>query len=178
MNLDGRRALVTGGAGHIGLAISESLIELGATIPILDSNAAACQERAEKLNKIRANFGIALPCDLEDESATRGAVVRAIHQMGGLDVLIHCAAYVGTTQAPGWAVPFDDQTVGAWDVAFQVNLTSAFVMVKEARKALSDSGHGSVILFGSTYGLVGPVMSLYEDTGMENAAGYAASKGG
>lgn len=178
MNLTGRSALITGGAGHIGLAVGETLVELGASVSILDLDAAACRERAKELGKIRTDSAIALPCDLKDEEATRRAVNKAVDQMGGLDILVHCAAYVGTTQVPGWAVPLEDQTVEAWDAALRINLTSAFVMVNEARRALAASGHGSVIFFGSTYGLVGPDMTLYEDTEMENAAGYAASKGG
>ena len=60
----------------------------------------------------------------------------------------------------------------------RVNLTSSFVLVQEAREALSASGRGSVILFASTYGLVGPDHRLYEGTTMANPAGGAASKGG
>lgn len=178
MNLTGRSALVTGGAGHIGLAVGETLVELGASVSIMDLDAAACRDRAKELGKIRAGSAVALPCDLKDEDATRGAVNKAVDQKGSLDIIVHCAAYVGTTQVPGWAVPLEEQTVEAWDAALRVNLTSAFVIVNEARQALAASGHGSVIFFGSTYGLVGPDMTLYEDTEMENAAGYAASKGG
>jgi NAD(P)-dependent dehydrogenase (short-subunit alcohol dehydrogenase family) len=43
---------------------------------------------------------------------------------------------------------------------------------------LIDSGHGSIVLISSIYGLVGPDMSLYEGTSMANPAGYGASKGG
>ena len=101
-DLGGRRVLLTGGAGHIGLAAAESVIELGASVVILDVDARACQERAAELGP----RVLPLPCDLSNEEAARSAVRRATEMLGGLDILIHCAAYVGTTRAPGWAVPF------------------------------------------------------------------------
>lgn len=178
MDLSGRKTLVTGGTGHIGLAVGEALIELGATVVVLDLDPEACRQRAETLAASERHRAIPLACDLRDEQATRSGVRKAIQAMGGLDILIHCAAYVGTTQIPGWAVPFNEQTVAAWDAAMRVNLTSAFVMAQEAKAALCASGHGSVILIASTYGLVGPDLRLYEGTTMANPAGYGASKGG
>ena len=79
---------------------------------------------------------------------------------------------------PGWSVPFERQTVEAWDAAMRVNVTSAFVMVQEAQKALAASGHGSVVFVASTYGVVAPDFRLYEGTAMANPAAYGASKGG
>ena len=178
MDLTGRKALLTGGAGYIGLAVGETLVELGATVSILDLSPDACRERVAVLSRLRENSAVAVPGDLLDEEATRGAVRRAINEMGGLDILVHCAAYVGTTQVPGWAVPFEEQTVKAWDAAMRVNLTSAFVMVQEGRESLAESGCGSVIFFISHYGIVGPDLRLYEGTSMANPPGYAASKGG
>jgi NAD(P)-dependent dehydrogenase (short-subunit alcohol dehydrogenase family) len=90
---------------------------------------------------------------------------------------VHCAALVGQDELPGWNTPFAEQTVEAWDAALRVNLTSAFVLVHEAREALAGSGHGSVILFGSIYGLVGPDPALYEGTQLANPVAYGASKG-
>lgn len=178
-DLSGRKVVLTGGAGYVGLAVGEALVELGATVAIVDRDAKACEERAATLSQLQKKGGtVPLGCDLRDEEATRRMIRDAIKKLGGLDILIHCAAYVGTTTVPGWAVPFDQQTVQAWDEAVRVNLTSAFIMVQEARAALEASGHGSVILFGSTYGLVAPDMRLYEDTTMANPAGYGASKGG
>nr|MBI3612716.1 SDR family oxidoreductase [Nitrospirota bacterium] len=178
MDLSGRRALVTGGAGHIGLAVEEALVELGAMVAVLDLDESGCEKRVEALSRIRAGSAVAVPCDLHDESAARRSVQEVVKKLNGLDIIVHCAAYVGTTDVPGWSVPFEQQTVAAWDQAIRVSLTSAFVIVQEARKALEASGRGSVILFASTYGLVGPDMSLYDDTKMSNPAGYGVSKGG
>lgn len=178
MDLRGRKALVAGGAGHIGLAVCETLAELGARTAVLDADPAACEKRAKLLIRRRAGAAFALPCDLMDEGRTRRAVRDAAGRMGGLDILVHCAAYVGTTQAPGWAVPFPRQTAKAFEDAVRLNLTSAFVMTQEAAPALKRSGRGSVIFIGSIYGMLGPDFSLYEGTEMANPAGYGASKGG
>jgi len=172
-NLSGRRALISGGAGHIGFVCAEVLQELGATVALLDKDKEACENSARRLG----GKALAVPCDLSDESSTRLAVDEAIKQMGGLDILIHCAAFVGTTDIPGWSVPFEQQTVDAWDKAMRVNVTAGFVMTQQAQKALRNSKHGSVILFGSIYGMMGPDMSLYAGTTMSNPAGYGASKG-
>ena len=173
MQLSGRRALVTGGAGHLGLAVCETLLELGATVSITDIDAAACNERAKSLDRV-----FSIPGDLSDESQVRSIVRDASERMGGLGILVHCAGYTGQTKAPGWAVPFDQQSLSAFEAAMRVNVGSAFVAVQAGREALEASGHGSVIFIGSIYGVVGPDMALYEATEMQNPAGYAASKGG
>ena len=107
--------MVTGGTGHIALAVGEALVELGAATSVLDLDPEACEERVATLSRPDQAQGYAIPCDLGDESATRAATEKAIDQMGGLDILVHCAAFGGTTQFPGWAVPFEEQTVEAWE---------------------------------------------------------------
>lgn len=178
MDLSGRRALVTGGGGHVGLAAAESLAELGARIAILDIDERAGCRSVRRLSTIRKNCATPFICDLKDEHATRRTIRSAIRQMGGLEILIHCAALVGADKLPGWAVPFEDQTVDAWDAALRINLTSAMVMAQEAKSALAKSGHGSIILFGSIYGVTGVDFGLYKGTSMANPAAYGASKGG
>jgi len=178
MDLRGRKALVAGGAGHIGLAVCETLVELGAKVSVLDADEKTCEQRARVLNRRRPGAAFALPCDLLDEGRTRAAVRAAAERMGGLDILVHAAAYVGTTEAPGWAVPFPKQSADAFEKAISLNLTSAFVMTQEAAPALKRSGRGSVIYIGSIYGMVGPDFGLYQGTKMANPAGYGASKGG
>lgn len=178
MSLRGRAALIAGGSGHIGTAMADALAELGADVALLDLTEDACARSAERLRAAHRVEAVPVVADLADESALRAAVRNVVARLGRLDVLIHAAAWGGMTRAPGWAEPFERQTVPAWDAAMRVNLTSAFVLVQEAREALARSGHGSVILISSIYGLVGPDMRLYEGTEMTNPVGYGASKGG
>jgi NAD(P)-dependent dehydrogenase (short-subunit alcohol dehydrogenase family) len=172
MRLDGRRALVAGGAGHIGAVAAETLAELGASVAVCDADAERAQAVAERIG------GIAVAADLRDEGRARSSVRQAAAELGGLDVIVHAAALVGSSSLPGWAVPFGEQSVEAWDEALRVNLTSAFVLVQEARDSLAASGHGAVVLFGSIYASVGPEPALYEGTSMANPVAYGASKGG
>jgi NAD(P)-dependent dehydrogenase (short-subunit alcohol dehydrogenase family) len=176
MDLQNRVALITGGAGHIGRVIAEGLAELGASIAVLDID-----QTAVVADEISAKYKVKtlpLAVDLNDLHAVQSAPQKVLQEFGRLDILIHSAAYGGDTKYPGWAVPFAEQTTEAWDRALRVNLTSAFALAQAARQPLTDSGHGSIVLISSIYGLVGPDMSLYEGTAMANPAGYGASKGG
>lgn len=176
-NLHDRAALVVGGAGHVGRVAVESLLELGAAVAILDIDDDRCRACAREFAS-PGNRTLPVPCDLADEEGTRQAVRAVVSEFGRLDIVVHCAAYVGTTAIPGWVAPFERQTVKAWDMALRVSLTSALVIVQESRQMLAASGRGSVVLVASMYGLVGPDMRLYTDTAMGNPAGYGASKGG
>lgn len=177
-SLESRVALIVGGAGHIGRAAAEAVMQLGASSVILDLDSERCSRTAAELSTATGGRAIGLGCDLADEQATRAAVRHAVTLSGRLDIVVHCAAYVGTTPVAGWGAPFAQQTVAAWDAGLRVSLTSAFVIAQEAAPALAASGHGAIVLIGSIYGVVGPDMRLYADTAMANPAGYGAAKGG
>ncbi|HYR88304.1 MAG TPA: SDR family NAD(P)-dependent oxidoreductase, partial [Terriglobia bacterium] len=95
-NLEGRRAFVTGAAGHIGFVAAETLVELGAKVVVSDIEVSGCNAAADALDSKRKGSASTLACDLSDEDATRRTVKAAIQEMGGLDVVVHAAAYVGT----------------------------------------------------------------------------------
>ncbi len=160
MDMSGRVALVTGGAGYIGRAIASGLEELGATVVTTD----ICDAHID--------------IDLRDDALVRTLPERIVETQGRLDVVVHCAAYVGTSDLKGWAVPFEEQTIETWREAMEVNLTAFFNLVQAATPYLKKSGKGSVVALSSIYGMSGPDWSLYEGTGMGNPAAYGASKGG
>ncbi len=173
--LDGRVAVVVGGAGHIGRAALATLVELGARVAVFDVDVDAGRAA---LAAVGATAGLAYAVDVKDAAAVKGAVDAVVADAGRLDVVVHSAAYVGTTQAAGWAVPFAEQSADAFAAALQVNLTSAFVLAQHAAPHLAKHGVGSVVLVSSIYGSVAPDQRLYEGTPMANPLGYGASKAG
>lgn len=178
MSLSGRTALVTGGAGYIGAAFCEALAEAGANIAVLDMSHDRAQQIAESIASTYSVKTCGIGVDLSDEAAVVATPKRVVENLGSLDILVNCAAFVGTSGLKEWVTPFEEQSVDTWRAALEVNLTAAFALIQAATPHLRESGHGSVVNIGSTYGVVGPNMSLYEGTSMGNPAAYAASKGG
>jgi NAD(P)-dependent dehydrogenase (short-subunit alcohol dehydrogenase family) len=178
MNLEGRVACITGGAGHIGSAMGEALAELGADIAVLDMDEAPSRQVAERLRQEFARKALPIVVDLSREEQVRSVPAAILERFGRLDILINCAALVATSELPGWTVPFLEQQSETWRLALEVNLTAPFVLTQACAGLLLESGHGSVINIGSLYGVLGPDMRLYEDTPMGNVAAYSASKGG
>ncbi|MGB0683095.1 MAG: SDR family NAD(P)-dependent oxidoreductase [Magnetovibrionaceae bacterium] len=165
-DLSGRVVLVTGGAGHLGRSTVGFFEDLGATVCVADRTS------AEGLG----SFGFTV--DLEDEAATRALPTQVVEACARLDIIVANAAFVGTSDLDGWAVPFEQQSLETWRRAVEVNLTSVFNLVQAATPHLKASGQGAVVLVSSIYGAHGPDWGLYEGTTLGNPAAYGASKGG
>jgi NAD(P)-dependent dehydrogenase (short-subunit alcohol dehydrogenase family) len=176
MDMTGRRALITGGAGHLGRTMADSLAELGAEVLLVDVAGAPTQAVADEIAERRGTTVTALNCDLEDADA-RTALVDLVAP-GGLSVLVNNAAFVGTSGLTGWAEPFEGQSVATWRRALEVNLTAGFHLCQLFAPVLKDGPGGSIINIASIYGQWGPDYALYEGTAMANPAAYGASKGG
>lgn len=177
-NLSGRSAVVTGGAGHIGSVVADALAEQGAAVAVVDIDQDRCAQVAATISDRRGVDAYAVATDLTDEAATRRVPEIVLARTGRIDVLVHAAALMSNDPLPNWTTPFEDQGVDVWRRALEVNLTSTFVLTQACTPALRIHGTGTVICFGSIYGMVGPDWRIYDGTDMGNAAGYAASKGG
>ena len=176
MSLEGRVALITGGCGHLGQTFAATFMELGADVVLLD-----IQKEESVVQSLRNEYStkvISLSCDIEKEEDIQKSVANALETFNRLDIVVNNAAFVGTSDLEGWGTSFEKQSPETWRRALEVNLTAPFVLVKSCLEALRSSGNGSIINIGSTYGVVGAVMSLYEGTSMGSPAAYAASKGG
>jgi len=178
LSLKNRTAIITGGAGHLGRAFCETLSELGAHIILLDNN----DENAEKtIADMQANGHKKvdyMPCDLLQKQSIIDTCHKIEKKYDCIDILVNNAAYVGTSNLKGWAVPFEEQSTDCWTDALQVNLTAMFELSHALNPAMKKSKHSSIVNVSSIYGLCGPDMGLYEGTKMGNPAAYAASKGG
>jgi NAD(P)-dependent dehydrogenase (short-subunit alcohol dehydrogenase family) len=171
VNLAGRTAVVTGGAGPLGRVLAGALASAGARVVIVDR--AGVDETVEALGD--EHLGVTADLMSPDGLA---AVEQRVTELAACDVLVHNAAFTGTAGIPGYAVPFEEQTDEAFAMATWLNLTVPFSLTRRLAPLLRASGHGSVITVSSIYGLVGPNMGLYEGTRMGNPAAYGATKGG
>ncbi len=178
MSLEGRRALITGGAGHIAVAMAETFAEMGADLILVDWEAMQLDALAARIGDTWGRSVTIHACDLGNETE-RLAMIAAVKADGcGLDILVNNAAFVGTSGLSGWVVPFEEQSLDTWRQAFEVNLTAVFHLSQAFLPLLRAQGCGSIINIGSIYGELGPDWSLYEGTAMGNPAAYGASKGG
>lgn len=178
LDLNGRRALITGGTGYIGQTIAHTLGELGCETILADLPNANSETIAAEIEKKWHRASVFLACDLEDQVSRQKLVDYIFQEVGALDILVNNAAFVGDSKLQGWAEPFEKQSTETWRRAVEVNLTAIFDLSRELAPLLQKSEEGSILNISSIYGVSGPDYSLYEGTKMANPAAYAASKGG
>src|SRR3954454_16543905 len=146
MSLDGLRALVTGGASGIGLAVAEALRAGGAQVAVLDLAA----DGPPGFTYVRA--------DVTDDTAVRGAVDEAVAALGGLDVLVNNAG-IG---AQGTVEGNDDDE---WRRVFDVNVVGMARVARAALPQLRESGRGAIVNTSSVAATAGlPQRALYSAT--------------
>jgi len=178
INLKNHHVLITGGGGKIALAIAEAFAEMNANILLMDVNN---NSLINAKNIIMGKYDIQcdiLVIDLEKLDDQRDEIIDKLRQYNSLDVLINCAALVGTSSLDGWSTDFLNQSIGTWRKAMEINLNSVFLLAQICTPYLENSGNGRIINIASTYGLVGPDWKMYKNTSYSNPAAYAASKGG
>ena len=178
MNLEGRRAVVTGALGGLGTIIAETLAELGCDLVLVDHK----QDDLDSLaNRISENFGVVTEralCDLEQQDQRSELIESLLSDQKELNILINNAALVGSLNLPGWNTPFLEQSVETWRRAMEVNLLAPFELCQGLCPVMKNSRGASIINITSIYGQFGPDWRMYENTNMNNPAAYGASKGG
>lgn len=178
LNLRGRRVLITGATGHLGTVIADTLAELGADLILIDRPGADFSALETELRNKWQVHCLSLACDLESERERNLMIAAVKSDDRGLDVLINNAAFVGTSGLEGWATPFENQSLGTWRRALEVNLTAAFHLCQAFAPELRGGRGANIVNVGSIYGEYGPDWRLYDDTAMSNPAAYGVSKGG
>ena len=167
-DLSGRVAIVTGGAGHLGSAMSEVLAKAGANVVIASRSLEKCRQLADRLSA-HAECA-AMECDVANEQSIRAMIDKAAETWGRLDILIN-NAYGG----PAPDIP--DATANDFAEALRNGVTSYFVAAQQARKHMLTTDGGAVVNIASMYGMVASYPEVYENVPFNSPPNYHAVKG-
>lgn len=163
MKLEGKRAIVTGGASGIGAAIVERLAADGARVLIADKNYAGARDFSRELSQ-RGLTAPAAEVDVASAASVKAMVDRCVGEFGGLDVLVNNAGIVLRQDTDVETTPEE-----AWDLTLAVNLKSIFLCSKYAVPVMEKSGGGAIVNIASIVAMLGSYPSQIA---------YTASKGG
>jgi NAD(P)-dependent dehydrogenase (short-subunit alcohol dehydrogenase family) len=145
--LDGRVALVTGGAQGIGLACVEALAEAGARVVIVDRSAehlkAACEAMALRNHKVSAER-----LDVTDSRAVDACIDAVVEREGRLDILVNNAGIARSE------TPAEDVADEHWLNVLDVNLNGSFWCARAAGRHMLAQGSGAIVNVGSMSGFI------------------------
>jgi gluconate 5-dehydrogenase len=159
-NLAGRTALVTGSSRGLGRAMATGLAEAGAAVIINGTDAARVAEAAASLRAAGHQAGEAV-FDITDEAAILAAFARFDAEGTAIDILVNNAGIQ-------LRKPMVDLTTDEWRKVIDTNLTSAFMIGREAAKRMIPRGRGKIVNIGS----------LMSALARATIAPYTVSKGG
>jgi NAD(P)-dependent dehydrogenase (short-subunit alcohol dehydrogenase family) len=185
--LDGRVALVTGGAGLLGRRYCEALLQAGAQVVIGDLDGPRAEALAVELS---ANNALGIGLDVTNEQSVGHTVAKAVDRFGRLDILVNNAALTvrggSENLSPAdYFAPFEDYKREVWEQAINVNLTGMVLCAQAVGRQMlrQDQPGGVMVNVSSTYGVVAPDQRLYEgvkspyaDTGFNTPVSYAVTK--
>lgn len=167
--LDGKVALVTGGAGLFGRQIVAALAEAGATVWMASRNTERLQEQAKTFADDGLKVTVA-ELDQADEASVLSLRDRIQAEAGGVDILVNNAVLRSMAD---WSDSAD-----AFARSMAVNATGLFMMLRTFGDHMAERGSGSIINVGSIQGRVGPDFTLYEGLGFDIPPDYFQHKGG
>jgi rhamnulose-1-phosphate aldolase/alcohol dehydrogenase len=152
--LQGKVALVTGGAGGIGRAILDSLASAGACVVAFDLDEAGARDA------VADHDGLAVAGDVTSESAVAAAFAAAVREFGGLDIVVSNAGIASSAA-------LEDTSLEEWNRNHAVLGTGYFLVAREAFKVLKGQDVGGSIVF---------VASKNALVAGKNAAAYSSAK--
>jgi len=146
--LENRVALITGGAGGIGVAVARRFVEAGAKVALADLRADAAEEAAAQLNA-NDHQALGLGGDVSNAADAAALIQRTLDEFGRIDILINNAGIMGRT-APLWELSDED-----WDQVLRIDLTSVFLVSRAVIPHMRESGSGCIVSVASIAGKEG-----------------------
>ena len=179
-SLKNKTAIVTGACGLIGKEHCRALNEAGANVVALDVNEAEAVKFAASLGT--QHLGIS--ANVTDEKSLKDARDKIIARYDSIDVLVNNAAINDMFENPAMAAEksmFENYPLDMWQKSLDVNVTGVFLCSQVFGTVMAKQGKGSIINIASTYGIVGPDQSIYQnEKGQQTfykSPAYPATKG-
>jgi len=147
-DLTGRSALITGGAGGIGLAVARRFIHFGARVALADIRGEVSREAAATLATEGAEV-IGLSADVSQPDQANKLIDETVKAFGQLDILVNNAGFMGRT-APLWELTDED-----WDAVLRVDLSSVFYVSRAAIRHMRGRRSGAIVSVSSIAGKEG-----------------------
>jgi NAD(P)-dependent dehydrogenase (short-subunit alcohol dehydrogenase family) len=171
LSLEGKTAVLTGGAGKYGRQIVAALAEAGADTYIASRNVDALEKVAEE-HRNRGEKVTALKLDLGDEASVTSLRDEVVKRSGRVDILVNNAVARVTK---GW-----DDDLENYDLSWHINATGLHSITRAVGKVMEKQASGSIINIGSMMGMVGIENHNYDGTDMGKAwpSDYFFHKGG
>ena len=170
--LDGKVALVTGGARNLGRDMAEALAEAGADVAITSRSLENAEKTASGIAEKTGKTVCAYQLDVTDESQVTSVIERVVNDLGQLDILVNNSGNVQNS------APLEERTREDWDFTFAVNSTGTFLCTREAAKHMMLRKGGVILNIASISGMVGKDRSVYEGSDMVGVTiDYSAAKG-
>lgn len=156
VSLDGRTALVTGGARGLGKAIVRRLAEAGASVVIGDIEDALAATAAAEIAAEFSRPVVSTRLDVSDEVSVAAAADLAVAEFGSLDIWVNNAGIFP-------AAPLLHLSAAEWDRVFAVNARGTFLGAREAARRMDDDRGGVIVNVVSTAGFRGtsPALAAY-----------------
>jgi NAD(P)-dependent dehydrogenase (short-subunit alcohol dehydrogenase family) len=152
MRLNGKSAIITGGARGIGAAIAEGYVREGASVCVADVEYEVAQETAKRIG----NGSFASKLDVTDLKSIEACVDQAEKKFGGIDILVNSAAIFDMG-------PFEETSEKSYDRLFAVNVKGTLFMTTAVSRSMIARGRGGKIInFASQAGRRGePLVAVY-----------------
>ena len=161
-DLTGKVAIVTGALGLIGQTHCRALANAGARVVVADLDAQACQEFASTL----AHQAVGMSIDISAEIKVVEAATWIEEHLGRLDILVNNAAINDHFQSSADILSvssFENYPLEMFQKSWEVNVMGLFLCAQKFGKIMLKNQGGSIINIASTYGIVGPDQSLYQN---------------
>jgi NAD(P)-dependent dehydrogenase (short-subunit alcohol dehydrogenase family) len=170
-DLSGRTALLTGASGHLGRSMANALAEAGARVIVASRDAKTGAKVATELAGPECGQHFPVVIDHMDERSTNAGFDKVVRKAKKVDVLV-CNGHESLGK--------DLRSVTGAEFSRQLqNATGYFLLVRKFHdQIVRQKSHGSVIMIGSMYGVVGSYPETYEGIGPANPVAYQALKGG